>query len=214
MIPPIRYVPDKTARNGGRLAANGVEMSSKTSTFVGYLVAGAVRSSVLLAFIPGILGAATGTTNQTLSATINAIGKLSVPSALTVTHAGTTFAAYTGSLTVSYLARTTATTGSGTLTIQGTADFTPAGGPSIAGGQLTYTCSAATLGTACSGTQTASTSSQTNVVTLAAGVCTGGGGSCSATNPNTAQVNFTLTDNPAFKTGTYSATLTFTISAI
>jgi hypothetical protein len=172
------------------------------------------RVAAVLIFAPAFLLGATGTTTQTLSATIDAIGKVSVPSSLTLTHVGTTFVAYSGNLSVSYKARTTATTGSGSLTLEATADFSPAGGPSISSGQLTYTCSAATLGAACSGTQTASTASQTNVVTLGAGVCTGGGGSCSSVNPNTVQSTFTLSNNPAFKTGTYSATLTFTISAI
>jgi hypothetical protein len=172
------------------------------------------RAAILLPMVPAFLDSATGTATQTLSAQVSAIGKLSVPSSLNVTNSGSTFAAYTGSLTISYEARTTASTGSGSLTLEATADFSPTGGPSISGGQLTYTCSSATLGTACSGTQTGSTTSQTGVVTMGAGVCTGGGGSCSAVNPNTAQTSFTLADNPAFKTGTYSATLTFTISAL
>ena len=169
------------------------------------------RLAAVLIFAPGFLLGATGSTTQTLSATIDAIGKVSVPSSLTLTSAGTTFVAYSGNLSVSYKARTTT---SGSLTLKATADFSPAGGPSITSGQLTYTCSAASLGAACSGTQTVSTASPTNVVTLGANVCTGGGGSCSSTNPNSVQSTFTLLNNPAFKTGTYSATLTFTISAI
>ena len=175
---------------------------------------GFARVAAVLAFAPAFLLGATGTTTQTLSAQINALGKVSVPSSLTLTSAGTTFVAYSGNLSVSYRARTTAGTGSGSLTMQATADFSPAGGPSVTGGQLTYTCSAATLGVACSGTHTASTASQTSVVTLGASLCTGGGGSCSSANPNTVQNTFTLSNNPAYKTGTYSATLTFTISAI
>jgi hypothetical protein len=172
------------------------------------------RVAAVLVFVPAFLLGATGTATQTLSAQINAIGKLSVPSSLILTSTGTTFVAYSASLSISYLARTTATTGSGSLTMRATSDFSPAGGPSIAGGQLTYTCSAALLGAACSGAQTASTSSQTNVVTMGASLCTGGGSLCSSGSPNTVQSTFTLSNNPAFKTGTYSATLTFTISAI
>ena len=173
-----------------------------------------VSVATILAFVPAVLLGASGTTTQTLSAQISAIGKLSVPASLTITTVGTTFVAYSGSLTVSYKARTTAATGSGSLTLQATGDFSPVGGPSIAAGQLTYTCGAAGLGAACSGTQTVSTGAQTSVVTMGASLCTGGGGSCSSANPNTVQSNFALTNNPAFKTGTYSATLTFTISAI
>lgn len=190
---------------------NGTQSEPQSTRPAFRLVCSAVT---VLACAPVLLPGATGTATQTLSAQINAIGKLSVPASLTVTTAGTTFVAYSGSLTVSYKARTTATTGSGSLTMQASADFSPSGGPSIAGGQLAYTCSAATLGAACSGSQTVSTSSQTSVVTMGASLCTGGGGSCSFVNPNTVQSAFTLSDNPAFKTGTYSATLTFTISAI
>jgi hypothetical protein len=170
--------------------------------------------AILVFALPSFAAAATGTATQTLSAQVNAIGKLSVPAASTVTSAGTTFAGYTGSLTVSYKARTTAATGSGSLTVTASADFSPAGGPSIASGQLTYTCSAATLGAACVGTQTASTASQTNIATIGSSACTGGGGSCSTVNPNTVLASLSLSNNPTYKTGTYSATLIFTISAL
>ena len=172
------------------------------------------RLTAGLILFPMLLSAATGTATQTLSAQISPIAKLSVPAALGLTNAGTTFVAYTGNLAISYRARTTASTGSGSLSVKATADFSPAGGPSVSSGNLTYTCSSATLGTACSSGQTTSTTSQTNVVTLGAGVCTGGGGSCSSTDPNTVQTSFTLTNNPGFKTGSYSATLTFTASAV
>jgi len=178
------------------------------------LVTRFTRVAAALVIAPAFLLGASGTTTQTLSAQINAIGKVSVPASLNLTTVGTTFVAYSGNLTVSYRARTTSATGSGSLTMRATADFSPAGGPSVASGQLTYTCSAASMGVACSGTQTASTASQTSVVTLGASLCTGGGGSCSAANPNTVLSTFTLSNNPAYKTGTYSATLTFTISAI
>jgi hypothetical protein len=187
---------------------------SEFATILSTIKARSWRSAVLLPFIAAFLSAATGTATQTLSAQINAISKVSVPSTLTVANAGTTFVGYAGNLAVSYRARTTASTGSGSLTVKANADFSPAGGPSIANGHLTYTCSSATLGTACSGTQTASTTSQTNVITVGASVCTGGGGSCSSVDPNSVQTSFTLTNTPSFQTGSYSATLTFTASAI
>jgi hypothetical protein len=192
----------------------GVAMSTEQAFGSCVVATRCKRAAAMILLAPAFLLGATGTTTQTLSATIDAIGKVSVPASLSLTSAGTTFVSYSGTLTVSYKARTTASTGSGSLTMQATADFSPSGGPSIGSGQLTYTCSAASLGAACSGTQTASTSLQTSVVTIGAGNCTGGGGSCSATNPNTVQSAFTLLNNPAYKTGTYSATLTVTISAI
>jgi len=174
-------------------------------------------AALLLA--PMRLQAATLTTTQTLQAVISPLGGLfSFPNSVTLTKTGTTFTKFTGSLTIQYDARTTQSTGGGSITVKATADFTPTGGPSIAtppstGDALQYTCSGPTLGTSCSGTQTVSTSAATNVVTLSASECTGGGGSCSSTSPNTVTLSFTLTDDPQYKTGSYSATLTFTISA-
>jgi len=157
---------------------------------------------------------------QTLSLTLqNAVNMTLSSSNVSLTHTGTTFSNYTSasSLTISYWIRTTPSTGSGNVQVQA-AEFTPtgAGGPVIgsSGGPLTYTCSGATLGTNCSGTQTLSTTTQTPVVTsIPAGACTGGGGSCSSAVPNTVSTSFTLTNNPAYKTGSYSSVLTFTISA-
>jgi hypothetical protein len=92
-------------------------------------------------------------------------------------------------------------------------DFSPAGGPSALNGALTYTCGNATLGSSCTGVQIAG-SAQTPVVSIAGGSCTGGGGACSSTNPNTVQVFFTLDDVPGYQTGAYAAKLLFVISAI
>lgn len=155
----------------------------------------------------------TATATQSVTGTISAIGDLSVPASLTLTTTGgPTTPPYTGSLTVSYRARTTSS-GSGTVTLQVTTNFSPAGGPSAASGSLTYTCSGADLGTNCSGPITAATGAATGVVTIPASACTGGGASCSANNPNTMQVSFSLTDSMTYKTGTFSAVVTFVISA-
>jgi hypothetical protein len=113
---------------------------------------------------------------------------------------------------VSYRARTTPV-GGGSITLNVSSDLSPSGGPSAATGALAYTCSGATLGTACSGSQTASTTVQTPVLTLPASACTGGGGACSSQNPNSVNLSFTLTDNPVYAAGAYSAKVTFIISA-
>jgi hypothetical protein len=142
------------------------------------------------------------------------------PNSVTLSKAGTLFNSYTGTLTVQYRARTTAAIGTASITVKATTDFVCAsGGPCIAtpptaGDALTYTCTGATLGSNCSGTQTVSTVVATNVVTaIPAGSCTGGGSPCTTANPNTVNLNFSLTDDPKYKTGSYSATLTITISA-
>jgi hypothetical protein len=152
------------------------------------------------------------TTTQTLSAQISAIGKVSLPATVSLFSSGSTFSSYTGTLLVGQRVRTTSG-GSAAITVVGSAEFTPAGGPTIASGALSYTCGSATLGAACSGAHTMSTSTQTPVLSVGGSACTGGGGACSSADPNTVSLSFTLTNSPAFKTGTFSAQLTFVISA-
>jgi len=162
---------------------------------------------------PARFQAATATATQTLSATISPIGKVSVPSSVSLTSVGTTFATYAATLSVSYKVRTTPTGTGGTITMQAGSDFTPTGGPLLSSGNLTYTCSGPTLGASCSGTQTVSTTTATPVLTIPASACTGGGGSCSAANPNSVSISLSLVDQPSFATGTYTTQVTFTISA-
>jgi hypothetical protein len=170
----------------------------------------AIPLSYGLLTVPAGVRADTMTVSNSLNATIQANGSLSVPGSATLTNSGTVFNAFSGAVTVQYRARSTAA-GGGTLTLRVTQDF-QTGGPSVSGGDLTYTCGAAGLGTAC-GSTTASTSSATTVVTLPASACTGGGSPCSATDPNTVLVTFTLADRPVVKTGTFTANVQFTISA-
>lgn len=175
------------------------------------------RALVLLIAFGGLAlarcDAATATTTQTLTAAIGALAKVSVPSGLALSPTGTFFSPFTASMTMNYKARTTSS-GSGNITTKATADFTPSGGPSISSGQLTYTCSGATLGTTCSSTLTVSTTSATSVISLPASACTGGGAPCSTANPNSVSLGFSLTNSPGSSTGTYQVTLQFTASAI
>jgi hypothetical protein len=165
-----------------------------------------------------LLGCATAalansvTATQTLSANLGPIAKLSVvqPS-VSLLNAGTIFANFTGAVTVQYKVRTTPS-GSSTMAVKAASDFSPANGPSIANSDLTYTCSGATLGSACSGSQTVLTSATTNVVTVGGGACSGSG--CAGPNPNSVSISLTLVDSPAFKTGSYTTSLTFSISAL
>lgn len=156
---------------------------------------------------------ATGSGTQTLTATFAPEGSLIVPSSATLASGATTFQPFTGAVALSYRARTTPA-GGGAITVSVTSDFAPTGGPSVANGVLRYNCSGATLGTGCSGTQTATTSSQTPVLTLPASACTGGGGACSGPDPNLMNLVFALADQPNYPTGSYSARVTFTISAM
>lgn len=176
---------------------------------------GAIRRPLLVTVclvMAGACRADTGSTTQQLSAQLGPIGKLSVPTSLLLTGSGTTFVAFSGSLSVSYRVRTTSG-GGGTITLRATSDFSPAGGPLISTGALTYTCGGTTLGASCSGTLAVSSTAQTLVVAIPGQACTGGGGACSAADPNSVSIGFVLLNDPGYQTGTYSAQLTFTISA-
>ena len=154
---------------------------------------------------------ATGT--QTLNVNIGANAKLrAVQSGVNLTTTGALFSRFAGAVTLQYKVRTTPGTGASTLTVSATGEFTPSTGPRISNSDLTYTCSGATLGVACSGVQSVKTVSQTGVVTLGSGVCTGTG--CAGADPNSVTLNLGLENSPTFRTGTYSTGLTFTISSI
>jgi hypothetical protein len=151
----------------------------------------------------GVLAAQT----TTLSVTVPPEASLTInTSTTTLATAGTNFTVpYTGTTDLSFQVRTTKGTGSSTIALKVTTDFSPASGPSVASpptstDALTYT-NTLTTGTAAAG-QTASMASSTNVGTFAAGVGTSGTGT----------VNWSLTDDPKYIVGTYTATVTFTIS--
>lgn len=154
--------------------------------------------------------AATGTT--TLSVTVGAEAALQVTTSTTTLAAiGTIFNPYTGTTNLTYKIRTTQSTGTGSITLKVTSDFSPANGPSVAtppsaGDALTYTCTAAAPATACSGSQTASTTASTSVATF-------GAGASSANAGNSSSTAWSLTNDPVYHTGSYSATVTYTISA-
>ncbi|MGD1155573.1 MAG: hypothetical protein ABSA41_07060 [Terriglobia bacterium] len=156
-------------------------------------------------------GSATGPTS--VSVTVGPEASLTVTSPTALATTGTVFNNYTGTTTVTYLIRTTQSGGTGSITLKVTSDFSPAtGGPSVttpptAGDALKYTCSGAAPATACSGSQTPSTSTTTPVATFGADAHT------TSASGSTVTTSWTLTNDPVYKTGTYSATVTFTISA-
>ncbi len=173
---------------------------------VGILAVMAIALSVTLR-------AGVAVVNQTVSVTLQPQGKVSVPGAITLLKGAQAFTPFTGLMTVSFSTRTAPAT-SATITLQASGDFTPSGGPSLAAGDLTFTCGAAAYGTVCSGAQTVSSTAQRTVVTQPAAACTGGGGSCSAADPATVQVTFQLSNDPAVSTGTYSLPVVFTVSSL
>lgn len=157
------------------------------------------------------LGTTTGTT--TLTVPVAAEAALTVATTPNFTQTGTNFTAYSAATNLTYFIRTNA---SGTITLQVTSDFSPAGGPSVAtpptaGDKLAYTCTVATPGnngtaTACSGSVTAATGSATSVATF-------GADARSLFAGNSGSVSWTLTNDPKYKVNSYSAVVTFTINA-
>ncbi len=142
----------------------------------------------------------TGT--STVSITVGAEAAFTSVGATSLTKTGTTFADYTGTTSFGYKIRTSQTTGGGFIKLQVTSDF-GSGGPS--GDTLVYSSTVGSGGTNVTN-QTASTTAQTNVATYGADAHSSDGG-------DSGSVSWTLTNKPSYKTGSYSATVTFTISA-
>jgi hypothetical protein len=158
--------------------------------------------------------AATGTT--TLSVAVAAESAISVTTATTTlaeaSGAGIFGSPFTGTTNFSYKVRSTKVGGGGSITVKITADFA-AGGPSVAspptGDAMTYSCTSAASATPCTGPVTASTGSATSVATFATDAHSAAGTGSS----DAGTVVWTLPNDPLYKTGTYTATATFTISA-
>ena len=169
-----------------------------------------VISATLLTLSASAQFNTTGTTS--VSVVVGAEASLQVNTATTtLSNVGTIFNAYTGTTSLTYKIRTTKVGGTGSITLEVTSDFSPAGGPSVAtpptaGDALTYTCTVTAPGTACVGSQTSSTSAATSVATF-------GTNAHSASAGTAGSVAWSLTDDPTYQTGTFAGTVTFTISA-
>jgi hypothetical protein len=157
-------------------------------------------------------GLGTTTVTNQVSVTVAAEAALTISgSATTLTSTGTNFSDYTGTTPFTYFIRTGKTAGSGFIKLQVTTDFSPTGGPSVGtpltvGDTLSYTCTVSSPGTACSGSQTSSTASQTSVATFGVDAHTTKAG-------NSASVVWDLSNDPLYQTGTFTAVVTYTISA-
>jgi hypothetical protein len=164
---------------------------------------------------PTMYGQFAGTGTTTLSVAVGPEAALQVTTATTtLATTGTIFNNYTGTTNLTYKIRTTKSTGSGTITLKVTTDFSGSGSPSpsvatppSAGDTLAYTCTVVAPGTGCSTSTNASTTAATNVATF-------GAGASSALAGNAASTVWTLTNDPTYGTGTYTATVTYTISAL
>jgi hypothetical protein len=151
---------------------------------------------------------ATQSKPTTLALTVGNEAIISVTSNPNLATGATTFSNYTASTQLTYSIRTSQSTGSGTITVTFTSDFSPAGGPSIVapvnGDTLTYACMAGAPATACSATTVAALNNGYQVASFTADA---------HATAATATINWVLTNDPSFKTGGYSANVTYTISA-
>jgi hypothetical protein len=147
----------------------------------------------------------------TASVSIGAEAGLIVPATPNFSATGGAFGAFIGTTNLTYFIRTSQTGGSGSIQMKVTTDFSPATGPSASAGNLIYTCSGTNPGNSgtlipCSGSIAASTTAQTQVTSFGPDARSSAGG-------NSASVQWSLKNDPGFKAGSYSATVTFTVSA-
>jgi hypothetical protein len=120
----------------------------------------------------------------------------------TLSKADTTFSGFGATTNFTYTIRTSQSTGTGSITVLVTSFGT--GGPAVS--DLAYTCTSPTSGTACGSSTAASTSVASSVVSF-------GADAHSADTGDSGTAVWTLADRTGIKTGTYSSTATFTISA-
>jgi len=151
-----------------------------------------------------------GTTTLSVNVGSDAAIQINTSNTTMATSGGAFSSDYTGQTSFIYKIRTSYSGGTGSITLRVTSDFN-AGGPSVAtpptaGDALTYSCTVNSPGTGCSGTLTALMSAATSVATF-------GSNAKSTKAGNTGSTSWTLTNDPLYSTGTYTATVTYTISA-
>jgi len=169
-----------------------------------------MKRTTILALVTGALAVApaafcqsTDTGSTTLDITVGPEASLTVGTGTTTLSASDTkFGDRTGTTNFTYKIRTTQSGGTGSITVKVTAFA--ANGPAVS--DLSYTCTVAASGTGCSSSTVASTSAGTNVASF-------GQDAHSSDAGDSGSVSWTLLDKTAVKTGNYTSTATFTISA-
>jgi hypothetical protein len=156
-------------------------------------------ATATLAMAPMAFGADTSALNVTVGPEATFASAFA---ASTFTAADTKFGGFGGTTSFTYKIRTSQSSGTGSITVQVSTFGT--GGPAVA--DLAYTCTAPTSGTPCSASTAASTSVATSVVGF-------GADAHSADTGDAGTAVWALADRTNIKTGSYSSTATFTISA-
>jgi len=159
-------------------------------------------------------GLGTTAPTATVAVAVNAEAALTIQTtALTLTQTGSNFADYTGTTGFTYFIRTKESGGTGSIVLQVTTDFSNGSGntPSVAApptntDTLKYSCSVPSPATACTGPVQASTTATTSVASFGTAAHSPKAGVASS-------VSWVLSNDPLYPTGTYTATITYTISA-
>jgi hypothetical protein len=163
----------------------------------------AVLAMTMLAISPAAFSQSTDTGTSTLNVVVGPEASFTSNTATTSFSGDTKFGAKTGTTNFSYKIRTSQESGSGSVTVLVTAFG--ADGPAMT--DLTYGCVVISPATGCgSSGQAVSTSSGTNVATFTSDAHSVNGG-------DSGSITWTLVDKTTVKTGTYTSTATFTISA-
>jgi len=158
-----------------------------------------VIATTTLALVPAAFGQNTSALNVTVGPEATFASAFS---ATTMTAADSKFGGFGGTTAFTYKIRTSQSSGTGSITVQVSAFDT--GGPAVS--DLAYTCTAPSSGTPCSSSTAASTSVATSVVGF-------GADAHSADTGDAGSAVWALVDRTGVKTGSYSSTATFTISA-
>jgi hypothetical protein len=158
-----------------------------------------VVAAAALTIVPAFAQTGTSTLGVTVGPEANFASAFS---ASTLTAADTKFGGFGGTTSLTYKIRTSQSSGTGSITV-GVTTF-GANGPAVA--DLAYTCTAPSSGTPCSASTPASATLATSVVSF-------GADAHSADAGDIGSAVWTLADRTNVKTGAYSSTATFTISA-
>jgi len=179
----------------------------------------ALATALLLAASLAYAQLGTTAPTATVGVTVNAEAALTIQTtALTLNQTGSNFSDYTGTTNFTYFIRTAKTSGVGSIVLEVTGDFSAGGGnsPSVAHpptgtDYLYYSCTVPnpTSGTAtpCTGPVNSSTTAATNVASFGPDARSPKAGVSSS-------VTWGLSNDPLYQTGTYTATVTYTISAV
>jgi hypothetical protein len=160
-------------------------------------------AAAMLAIAPAAFAQSTDTGTSTLNVTVGPEASFTSNTASLNLTGNTKFGAKTGTTEFSYKIRTSQSSGTGSVTVQVTAFGTD--GPAMT--DLTYGCTVVSPATGCGASGVAvSTSAGTSVATF-------GADAHSSDTGDAGSIDWTLVDKPGAKTGSYSSTATFTISA-